>query len=117
WKKFVALIEAQGGDADTLEKIGEVHRAPIQFELRAKQGGRVAKMDAGGIGRACLLLGAGRQKTSDAIDFAVGCSAIKKVGEHVERDEPLLTIHARSDASLRATLPLIEQAVALTHDQ
>ena len=113
WNKFVTLVEAQGGKAGALETICAAHRAPIQFGLHAKQSGCIAKMDAGLIGRACLLLGAGRQKTSDSIDFAVGCDRIKKVGEHVERDEPLLRIHARNGESLNALTPMFESAIAI----
>ena len=113
WRKFVALVQAQGGDPNRLETIASVHRAPIDFEFPAKESGCIAKMDAGLIGRACLFLGAGRQKTGDAIDFAVGCSAIKKIGEHVARGEPLMKIHARDEASLRAALPLFEAAVEI----
>src|SRR5205814_357259 len=29
WRKFISLVYAQDGDASTLEKLGEVHRAPI----------------------------------------------------------------------------------------
>ena len=113
WRKFVALIEAQGGDATALERITEVHRAPIVHEVCASQSGRITRMDAGGIGRACVVLGAGRAKASDGIDFAVGISAIQSVGTAVARGEPLLHIHARSEASLRAALPLIEAAVGV----
>ena len=91
----------------------EVHRAPIVHELCASQSGRVIRMDAGGIGRACVALGAGRAQASDTIDFAVGVSAIQAVGAAVTRGEPLLRIHARSEASLEAVLPLIEAAVAI----
>ena len=35
WKKFVALVEAQGGDATALERIGEIHRAPVVHEFCA----------------------------------------------------------------------------------
>lgn len=113
WAKFTALVEAQGGDASALERITEVHRAPVIHELCAAQDGRITRMDAGGIGRACVALGAGRAQASDAIDFAVGMSAIQSVGATVVRGEPLLRIHARSDASLRGALPLIEAAVGI----
>ena len=111
WRKFVAMVEAQGGDASALERIAEVHRAPHIHDLPAPAGGRIARMDAGTIGRACVALGAGRAKATDAIDFAVGLSAIRKVGETVERGESLLRIHARSAKSLRAVLPDFERAV------
>ena len=113
WKKFAALVEAQGGDATALERLTEIHRAPIIHEVCAGQSGRIARMDAGGIGRACVALGAGRAQATDTIDFAVGVSAIQSVGTAVARGEPLLRIHARSDASLQAVLPLIAAAISI----
>ena len=113
WNKFVALVEAQGGQSSSLDKLLEIHRAPLIHELCSKQSGAILRMDAGAIGRACLLLGAGRQTTSDIIDYAVGCSTIRKIGEPVEKGEPLLKIHARDAASLQTALPLFEQAVAV----
>lgn len=70
-------------------------------------------MDAGTLGRAAMFLGAGRARTEDAIDFAAGFSQIKKVGEKVERGEPLLFVHARREQDLTDALPLVEAAVAI----
>ncbi|HEV7867274.1 MAG TPA: hypothetical protein VGO90_06305, partial [Chthoniobacteraceae bacterium] len=111
WRKFVALIEAQGGDAVAVERLGEVHRAPVIEDLPAPHAGTLMSIDAGRIGRACVQLGAGRAKASDAIDFAVGCSAIQKVGAAVQKGEPLLRIHARTQPSLEAALPLFQEAI------
>jgi pyrimidine-nucleoside phosphorylase len=111
WRKFVALIEAQGGDAVAVERLGEVHRAPIIEDLPAPHAGTLMSIDAGRIGRACVQLGAGRAKASDAIDFAVGCSAIQKVGAAMQKGEPLLRIHARTQPSLEAALPLFQEAI------
>ena len=114
WKKFVSIVYAQDGDATALEKILEVHRAPIIRSLPAKSAGAVKKMDAELIGRASVLLGAGRQKAGDAIDFAVGFSGIKKTGEHVDVDEPLLFFHARNEQSLQSVMPLLEKAIEVS---
>jgi thymidine phosphorylase len=70
-------------------------------------------MDADLIGRASIILGAGRQRTTDPIDFAVGFSKIKKIGEKVEADEPLFMIHARNERSIVNITPLIEKAVEI----
>jgi thymidine phosphorylase len=113
WKKFVALVYAQDGDATTLEKILDVHRAPVVRPLPAKSAGVIKKMDAELIGRASVLLGAGRQKTGDTIDFAVGFSQIKKTGEHVDLKEPLLVIHARDEESLESVLPILAKATVI----
>jgi len=111
WRKFISLVYAQDGDASSLEKITEVHRAPIIHPLLAQTSGTITKMDAETIGRASLMLGSGRQMVDDTIDFAVGFSGIKKIGERVEKDEPMLLIHARNDQTLRVVMPLLEKAV------
>jgi pyrimidine-nucleoside phosphorylase len=114
WRKFVAMVEAQGGDATALERVTEIHRAPIIHDFPAPRAGQLTRLDAGCIGRACVALGAGRTKATDAIDFAVGCDALKKTGTTVERGEPLLRIHARSESSLQAVLPLIDSGITIT---
>jgi pyrimidine-nucleoside phosphorylase len=111
WKKFVSLVYAQDGDATVVEKILEQHRATIIQPWPAKSAGTVKKIDAELIGRASVMLGAGRQKADDAIDFAVGFSKIKKVGEHVDLNEPLFMIHARNERSIVNITPLLEKAV------
>jgi pyrimidine-nucleoside phosphorylase len=111
WRKFISLVYAQDGDASSLEKLGELHRAPVIKPFLAKASGKIKKMDAEAIGRVSLLLGGGRQTADDAIDFAVGLSGIRKIGERVEKGEPLLTVHARSDQALRIVQPLLEKAI------
>ena len=114
WRKFVQLVEAQGGIAASLEKLGAFHRAPIVHPLAAPRGGTISRIDAESIGRASVMLGAGRQKADDAVDFAVGFSELKKVGESVTEGEPLMLIHARTDASLASVLPLLQSGIAVS---
>src|SRR5213082_1204191 len=113
WNKFTSLVYAQDGDATVLETILEQHRAPNIQPWPAKSAGAVEKIDAELIGRASVMLGAGRQRADDSIDFAVGFSGLKKVGEHVEADEPLFTIHARNERSIVNITPLLEKAVEI----
>ncbi|HME89186.1 MAG TPA: thymidine phosphorylase [Chthoniobacterales bacterium] len=111
WKKFISLVYAQDGDATMVEKLQEHHRAPIIQPWPAKATGTVKRIDAGLIGRASVLLGAGRQRTTDPVDFAVGFSEIKKVGEQVDLDDPVFVIHARNERSIVNITPLLEKAV------
>jgi pyrimidine-nucleoside phosphorylase len=111
WKKFISLVYAQDGDATLVEKILDSHTAPIIQPFPARSAGTVKRMDAELIGRASVILGAGRQRTADSIDFAVGFSKIKKIGEKVEVNEPLFMIHARNERSIVNVTPLIEKAV------
>ena len=50
------------------------------------------------MGEASVTLGAGRAKKSDVVDHAVGFILHKKVGDKVQKGEPLFTIHANDEA-------------------
>jgi len=113
WKKFVAMVEAQDGDASALEKMTQIHRAPVIREIKAERTGRIVRMDAQRIGRASLMLGGGRQIADDAIDFAVGVSDLKKIGESVESGDALMRVHARAEKSCERGLLMLKQAVAI----
>jgi pyrimidine-nucleoside phosphorylase len=99
WRKFVALVEAQGGDSACLDRYKKVHPAPVVREVKAENTGVVKRLDAGIIGHASLELGAGRSKAGDAVDFAVGFSDLVKCGAKIEYGECVGKIHARSEAA------------------
>ena len=96
WKKFVAMVEAQGGDASALENMREIHRAPVITDVPAPAAGTLAKIDALEVGRLCVELGAGRAKAGEAVDFAVGVECLRKEGDRVTEGEPVLRVHSRS---------------------
>ncbi|MEM0927630.1 MAG: hypothetical protein AAGJ83_16405, partial [Planctomycetota bacterium] len=93
WEKFIALVEAQGGDPTSLQRLLEVHHAPVIRTIEADVEHPI--LDADTIGRASLALGAGRARADDEIDFAVGFSDLGKDGR-------LGTIHARTEADADA---------------
>ena len=113
WRKFVALVEAQDGDARVLEKMIATHPAPVVCPLPAPRSGVIARMDAEAIGRAALFLGAGRAQAVDKVDFAVGCSQIRQLGERIEKEEPLMLVHARTEKDLASAWPLLERATQI----
>jgi pyrimidine-nucleoside phosphorylase len=102
WQKFLALVEAQGGEARTFDRWDTFHPAPVVTPLPCPHDGVIKKIDAGSIGSAAVRLGAGRHKTTDTINPAVGFSGIRKTGEHISQGEPLLWIHAASEADAAA---------------
>jgi len=95
WQKFVAMVEAQGGNAASLEKMREVHRAPVITDIPSPATGTLTKLDALEIGKLCVELGAGRAKAGDAVDFAVGMECLRKEGDAVVDGEPVLRVHGR----------------------
>jgi thymidine phosphorylase len=53
------------------------------------------------------MLGGGREKKEDKIDHGVGLEFHKRIGDRVEKGEPLATIHYNSDAKLAEAKRLI----------
>ena len=90
-KKFKAMVQAQGGNLNS----GFEKAKHIQV-LKSKQEGYIQKIDAHIIGEAVFELGAGRKSVSDSIDHSVGIVLLKKHGDKIKVDEPLLEIHAKS---------------------
>lgn len=113
WKKFVQLVEAQGGDSTKLEKLGSHHAAPIVHEFPAARSGTLAWLDAGAIGRATVLLGGGRAKASDSVDYRVGFSGLRKVGETVEKGAPLFCIHGADEQVVAEVVNLLRPAIEI----
>ena len=64
--------------------------------LNSKSDGYIQKIDAQIIGETVFELGAGRKTISEQIDHSVGIVLLKKHGDKVIKDEPLLEIHAKN---------------------
>ena len=113
WKKFQQMVHAQHGDVSSLERLDRVHRAPVIREFKAPRRGVLTGMDARTVGLACVHLGAGRAKASDAVDFAVGCDEIAKTGTRVDFGDVLLRIHARTDSAAEEAMLMLKEGVVV----
>lgn len=91
--KLRHIVEAQCGDPRALDDPERLPRPAGTLEVSSPEGGVVEAIDAEGIGLAAVALGAGRARVEDRIDPAVGLTLAKKVGDRVERGEPLCAIH------------------------
>ena len=92
-EKFQAIIEAQGGRIDLQEKHYGLGQAPQLIEVKADQTGYLQKMNALYIGRAAMVLGAGREKIGDKIDYKVGIKLLHKPGDRIQKGETLAVMH------------------------
>ncbi|MEN3001026.1 MAG: thymidine phosphorylase [Armatimonadota bacterium] len=113
-EKFRQLVEAQGGDPHVVDEPTRLPTAPLVQEWTAPEEGFIQKVHPRRIALAAVQLGAGRQKKEDPIDHAVGIEVLKSVGDPVQRGEPVLRIHARTETSLQAVLPMLEQAIIIS---
>ncbi len=91
------LIKAQGGDESYIYQPDQFPKAKYCIEVVSNMDGFVGHIDALTIGKAAMLLGAGRATLDDKIDHSVGIVLAKKVGENVSKDDVLATIYANKE--------------------
>ena len=113
-EKLRQLIRAQGGDESVCDRPEALAEAPIVERLAAKKGGFVAAMDTMALGYASQELGAGRRLKTDVIDPRVGFIMEKRVGDAVQKGDPLCTLYARDADTLARARQMIEGAVTIS---
>ena len=111
FEKFRVLVQAQGGDVSFVDDTAKFPRAKFAEVVTAPRNGNILQVNARGVGEAAVMLGAGRSKKSDVVDHAVGFVIHKKVGDRVQKGEPLFTIYANDEPKLAE----MREAVLLAH--
>lgn len=112
-RRFQEVIERQGGDPRVCDDPARLPRARERVEVAAEAEGHVTRIACRAVGRAGMLLGAGRETVDSRIDPAVGIVLHKKVGEPVRRGEPLMTVHVNDRARLEEALAVLGEAVEI----
>jgi pyrimidine-nucleoside phosphorylase len=97
FEKFRVLVQAQSGDVSYVDEPDKFSHAKFVEVVNAPRNGWLARVDARSVGEASVSLGAGRAKKSDPVDHAVGFVIYHKVGDRVEKGEPLFTVHANDE--------------------
>lgn len=113
-EKFREIIKAQGGDTDVIDDLSRLPASRYIFEYKSPKDGYVQKLDALTIAKACKLLGAGRQKKEDNVDYSVGIVLNKKIGDKTNINDILATVHANSEDLAYKAMDLIAQAYEIS---
>ena len=113
--KLRKMIKWQGGDprvADTPEYY--LPKAKLVVEIKAPKAGYISALDARKIGNACVLLGAGRSKMEDSIDYGAGILLEHKVGDAVKAGEIVARLYASDSKRLLDGKAAFLQAMAFS---
>ncbi len=97
WARFVALVEAQGGDPRSLDSADGLARAPVRERVAAPRSGRIAAIDAAGLGEVVVAIGGGRTTKEQRVDPRVGLAMRVRHGDRVAAGEPLAELHLAAE--------------------
>ena len=108
-EKFREMIAAQGG---RLEELSEGNCA-CEESVVARQNGYIQAMDTEKIGKAAMILGAGRQKKEDRIDPLAGLRIEQKIGDRVKAGDAIFRLATNRPESVADAAALLADAVII----
>jgi pyrimidine-nucleoside phosphorylase len=105
-EKFREMVAAQGGDLDKL-----VSAAPA-VALPGNRVGYITAMNCEQLGMALIEMGGGRKKLGDKVDHSIGLEMLVRLGDRVERDQPIANVYAPSSKSA-AGIQMVLEAITI----
>lgn len=117
YKKFLQLVEKQGGDIEFCKNTEKFKMAKFRENIVANKTGNIQKIDAEGVGKIACSLGAGRVKKEDKIDMSAGVLLNYKVGDFVKSGEIIASIYSDSKEKLLKAKNEFEEIVLISNKQ
>lgn len=106
-EKLKQLIEIQGGNPCVIDNPDRLPQAKNHVEVKSLKSGYVTAINAEAIGIAAMILGAGRKKKEDQIDYSAGLTIVKKIGDKVSAGDTICVLHTNFDQYEEAEVMVI----------
>ena len=116
-EKLRELIAAQGGNPEIINNYDLFELPKYKVECEAKKSGYVHNIDAYKIAYACKILGAGRDRKTDPIDYSVGIYLNKKSGEAVNKGDILYTIYSNDSEKTKIAQKYCDEAFDVNNEK
>ncbi len=110
-RKFGDMLVRQGADAGVIENPGRMPQARRHRHVEAAATGYISRLDAEAVGRAAMMLGAGRDRVDAPIDLAAGVMVLKKPGDPVTQGDDVLVLHYNDEEQLGQAILLAQSAI------
>ncbi|MBA4542844.1 MULTISPECIES: pyrimidine-nucleoside phosphorylase [Thermoactinomyces] len=111
--KLKEFIVGQHGDPVQIDQPETLPQPGKIIPLEAEQDGIVQTIHAEEVGLCAMKLGAGRATKEDQIDHAVGILLHKKVGDSVQKGEPLASLYVNRTEALEEVKQRMRQAIPI----
>lgn len=101
FNKLKELVTAQGGNEEMLDNTELLPCCEKSLEIKSKQDGYIQSIDSRTVGESAVLLGAGREKKSDTIDYGSGIVLLKKTCDKVSIGDTIAVLYAETEKRLK----------------
>jgi thymidine phosphorylase len=108
---FARMVSALGGPDDLMDKPENyLEAAPLIADVITEAEGVVSAIDARSIGLAVIVLGGGRKRPDDDIDYAVGFDRLAGIGTQVKKGDVIGRVHGRTQNQLQEGAMMLRNA-------
>ena len=114
YNKFLTLLKNQGGIISYVENLETLKKAKYKLEVVSDFSGYVEKMKVEQLGKASCILGAGRIKKDDEIEYEVGLIIKKKIGDFVQKGDILAEVYANDLRKGNEIINMVNDCYTLT---
>lgn len=97
YRKFLEIVNAQGGDVEIFEDFSKYPKSKYIFPIPVEKSGFITGINTRELGLIANEAGAGRTKLSDKVDPKAGIVLSKKIGENVKKGEFIATLYTDID--------------------
>lgn len=112
-KKFKEFVGAQSGCSEMIV----LPKAKMSLEIKAIQDGFIQSIDSRIVGESAVLLGAGREKKTDTIDYGAGIVLYKKTCDKVSIGDTIAILYAESDERLKNAEKLFNTSYVIGNEK
>lgn len=115
--KLREFITESGGNGDLVDDYSILPTAKNKMEIFSNKEGYVSKIKAEEVGKAAMIIGAGRATKEDEVDHAVGLKILKKVGDKIEKGEKIAEIYYNDAKNVEDSKNMILDAYVLQDEK
>jgi len=115
--KLREFITESGGNGDLVDDYSILPIAKNKMEVFSNKEGYVSKIKAEEVGKAAMIIGAGRATKEDEVDHAVGLKILKKVGDKIEKGEKIAEIYYNDAKNVEDSKNMILDAYVLQNEK
>lgn len=114
FKKFLEIVEMQGGNSDYILKPELYPKSKHIKKVSSYSSGYINEMNTYQIGMASLELGAGRKTKTDTIDYKAGIIFFKKIGDFVNKGEAICELHSDIKNNIKSAEEMITNSISFS---
>lgn len=113
FEKMKEWIAAQGGDAKYLDDTTLFEKPAHTIPVTSTADGYITAMDTEAIGIAAVMLGAGRSKKDEPIDYSAGIIIKCKTGDKISKGDPLCMLYTNDKNALEPAAAKYRSALTI----